>query len=251
MDRWYHYFRSFGAGYTQRKYWKWSEYKPASALRFQRLKISNIDTRAASLFTTDNSTDVGAAPSPSTGDNLNFGPAAWTAALAALGTTSTYAAVAIGAAQAVGVLLNNDESESGNTVTYEYEYEYYDGPCEAVHYAKYHFGSHAGESLCRFSVSNVVTYSGAGGIETVYGVYVDPIPDPLQSATNITSTVDADTRPEPGSPNHTDFLVKNNLAKRIAFDDIQIPHLRKLADGSPVYWASNPVVKITTSSGPV
>lgn len=253
VDRWYHFFRSFGAGYTQRKE-SWeskSGYEPIDWMDYQKLEITNDNTSVASLYTTDNSTDVGAAPSPSDGDDLNFGPAAWTVALAALSTTSTYAAVAIPAAQALGVLLDNGESASGDTVTYKYDYEWQNGPCEGIHFANYEFHSHEGESHCDFHVRNVVTHCGHYGIENRYDVYVDPVSnlDTIEGdrTTDTATTSDTD-RPSPGTSGYTDFLEESNGIKKIPFDAIDNPRSRELADGGPIYRSLNPSAVVTEQS---
>jgi len=256
QGQWYHFFRSFGAGYTQRKEsWQSSSgYEPIDWMDYQKLEISNDDTSSAALYTTSNPKEAGAAPSPENGDDLNYGPAAWTVALAALSTTSTYAAVAIPAAQALGVLLDNGESDDGDTVTYKYDYEWQNGPCEAVHFASYEFYSFDGESHCQFSVRNVITHCGRYGVENQYNVFVDPVPDNIQSTdgptTSDTTTLSGSRdRPEPGTSEYTEFLERGTAAEKIPSDDISDPRIKELANGGPVYRARNPYTEVTQTSG--
>lgn len=256
VGRWYHFFRSFGAGYTQRKQgWEdKSAYEPIQYMTHQELEISNDNTSVASLYTTDNPADVGAAPSPEDGDDLDYGSAAWTVALAALSTTNTYAAVAVPAGQALAALLNNGESDYGDTVTYTWDYENGSGPCEAVHFANYEFHSHDGESHCTFHVRQEIGHYGHYWAENQFDVYVDPVPDYIYgtegSTTSDASTASAGNRPEPGAPEYTDFLERSNAATKVPLDDIENPRVKELADGGPVYRARNPYSEVTKSSGP-
>lgn len=256
VSRWYHFFRSFGAGYTQRKPGSAdkSEYDPIQYMTHQELKISNDNTSVASLYTTDNPADVGAAPSPNNGDDLNYDSAAWTVALAALATTNTYAAVAIPAGQALAALLDNGESDSGDTVTYMWDYENGSGPCEAVHFANYEFHSHDGESHCDFHVRQEVGHYGHYWAKNRYDVYVDPVPDNVQSVdgstTSDTSTASAGDHPLPSDSGYTDFLERTNAATKVPFDDIENSRVKELADAGPVYRARNPYSEVTKSSGP-
>lgn len=256
QGQWYHFFRSFGTGYTQRKPgWEdKSQYEPIQYMTHQELKISNDNTSVAALYTTDNPREVGAAPSPDNGDDLNYDSAAWTVALAALSTTNTYAAVAIPAGQALAALLDNGKSDSGDTVTYNWDYENGSGPCEAVHFAKYEFHSHDGESHCAFNVQQEVGHYGHYWAENQFDVYVDPVPDYIYgvegSTTSDTSTASADNRPEAGAPEYTDFLERTNAATKVPLDDIENPRVKELADGGPVYRARNPYAEVTKSSGP-
>lgn len=240
-NQWHHYFRSFGAGYTLQQTYPDGEYEPTPSMSHQELKISNDNESVASLFVSPNPTKVGAAPSPNNGDNLNYGSAAWTAALAALSGTSTYAAVAIPTVQAFANLLDNDESGSSGSVTYNWSYGYDDTPCESVHFAEYLFQSAENEHHCNFTVRQEIgQYSGLW-VMNQYDVYVDPVP--------YASIASADNRPNPGTTEYTDFLERTNAATKVPFDDIENPSVKDLADGGAVYRARNPYVEVTESSG--
>ncbi|WP_144060703.1 twin-arginine translocation signal domain-containing protein [Salinarchaeum sp. Harcht-Bsk1] len=239
--KWHHFFRSFGAGYTLQETYSEGEYEPTSSMSHQELKISNDNEDVASIFVSPNSKEVGAAPSPNNGDDLNYGSAAWTAATAALSGTSTFAAVAIPTVQAFAALLDNGESGSSSSVTYNWSYGTSDAPCESVHFAKYQFKSHEGSHHCNFTVRQEIgQYSGLW-VMNEYDVFVKAAP--------YIRTASAESRPEPGTQEYIDFLERTNVATKVPADDLESPRVQELAGDGAVYRAQNPQIHITKRSG--
>lgn len=249
INKWLHHFQSFGAGYALQQTYPDGEYEPTASISHQELKISNNNESMAAIFVSPNPTQVGAAPSPGNGDDLDFGSAAWTVALAALSGTSTYAAVGIPAAQAFAALLDNDEPGSNGPVTYPWSYGMDNAPCESVHFAKYSFKSLEGEHTCNFSVRQEIgQYSGLW-VMNEYDVFVNPLPyDPRRPRLSNSDIESDDDRPKPGTPEYTDFLERTNAATKVPFDDIEDSRIRKLSEGGPIYRARNPSVKVVERS---
>lgn len=244
---WIHDFRAGGYANTQRKR-SWestSGYELFGNMNYVKLTIENLDSNLAGLWTTSDPDWVGAAPAPSSGNDLNYGKAAYTVMVLAM-RTNPYVAGVIGAAQLAGALLDNNESDSGYIQEYTWDYDWDDEPCENSHFARFRMESKDGNSAAHVAVDNVATNSGHGGVETSYSMYVDPVGK--MSVTSDDSTVDSNTQPRPGDADYTDFLVQNGLARKIPFEKIQDPELRELADGRPVYRALNPQVRIESTS---
>ncbi len=259
VDKWLHFFRSFGAVYTKRKhgYEDKSAYSPIGMTKYQKLKITNDQPNSASLYTTQNKNDTGVAPAPNRGDDLkdslNFGAAAWTVALAALGT-NPYVGGAIAIGQAVGALFgDNHHSIDNNSVTFKWPYEFQYGPCECVHYSNYTFHSVNGESLADFHTTQTGTYSGHGGVQDRYDVYVDPVPGGLQATQGSTiSSRSSETLitdpPSPGTEEYTSFLEKSDFVERVPQEQIMNQQIEKLSNGGPLYKAVNPYSEVSVSS---
>jgi hypothetical protein len=236
-----------------------SSYDFDAGHRYVKTVIDNNDTSRAALYTTNNQKDVTITPAPADDGDPNMGAAAFTLMTAVLGT-NPYVGGAITAAQIISALTHTSKNKDGSKVEYKWDYDFDNEPCEEAHFIRFLMESFQGEETANLTVQDEVAYDGYGGVNITFDMFVDAVPDNLQSFNAGAATGSAaysstpgrgKSVPEPGEPGYTGWLVRNGFAKRIANDEIQRDEVKEIAKGGPVFRATNPAVQVETTSSPI
>jgi hypothetical protein len=173
-NEWLHQFDEAAHALCREKDTWETDYSDHDDIIKHQVEVENQQPGSSSLFTPDNSRDVGSTPVPDgSGSWSNFGDAAFTAFKGAVGALHPALGAAILAADIVAALENDSESESGDVATYDWDYGFSNNPSDADHYLGFYLESD--DTDAHFTVEEFVsTDMSYDSIRLNWNIYVDP-----------------------------------------------------------------------------